>query len=82
MVLGSDLPARAAVMEHCIRRATSWAAAHPDNFVFAKRSTADGERWLESYGFVPVTDRDGIWMRTPSTAFARRRKRRLVASPG
>ena len=81
MVLGSDLPAKASVMERCIRRTTSWAAAHPDNYVFAKRSTVEGERWLESYGFVPVTDRSGIWMRAPSTPIARRRRRRLVATP-
>lgn len=80
MVLGSDLSARVSVMEHCITRVSKWTAAHPDGYVFAKRSTADGERWLTSYDFVPVSDRDGIWMRSPSLPAARRPKRRLIAS--
>lgn len=80
MVLGSDLSARVSVMERCIARVSKWTAAHPDGWVLAKRSTDDGERWLSSYGFVPVSDRDGIWMRDPSLPDGRRSRRRRVAS--
>ena len=80
MVLGADLAARASVMERCIYRTTSWVSAHPDAYVFAKRSTDDGERWLDTYGFVPVNDRSGIWLRHPSTPTDRRRRRRVVAT--
>lgn len=79
MVLGADLPSRAAVMERCIARVTSWAAAHPEGRIFAKRSTDDGERWLEHYGFMPVGESDGIWLRDPTAPGSRRRRRRLAA---
>ena len=80
MVLGSDLSARVSVMERCLTRVSKWTAAHPDGWVLAKRATADGERWLSSYDFVPVTDREGIWMRDPSLPAGRRDKRRRIAS--
>jgi hypothetical protein len=82
MVLGSDLSARVSVMERCIARVSKWTAPHPDGWVLAKRSTGDGERWLSSYDFVPVSDRDGIWMRDPSLAPSDRRRgrRRRIAS--
>ena len=80
MVLGSDLAARTSVMERCIHRVTRWTSAHPDGLVLAKRSTDDGGRWLEAYGFQPIGDAAGIWMRDPSVPFTRRRKRRLVVS--
>lgn len=80
MVLGSDLSARVSVMERCIARVRKWTAAHPDGWVLAKRATDDGERWLSSYGFVPVSDRDGIWMRDPTLPDGRRGRRRRIAS--
>lgn len=78
MVLGSDLAARAAVMDECLRRCTTWASSHRDGYIFAKRSTADGQRWLERYGFVPVTDEDHIWARQTAVPNNRPRRRRLV----
>ncbi len=78
MVLGSDLAARASVMDECLRRCTNWAGSHRDGYIFAKRSTADGQRWLERYGFVPVTDEDHIWARQTSTPNNRPRRRRLI----
>ena len=80
MVLGCDLPARASVMDRCITRWTTWASMHPESQIFAKRSTADGERWLEKYGFLPVADRDAIWVRSASAPVAQPRRRRLVAA--
>ncbi len=44
------------------------------------RSTADGERWLEKYGFRPVAGRDHIWVRQASTPLAQPRRRRLTAA--
>lgn len=76
MVLGADMSARASVMERCVRRVSRWADSHPDGYIFAKRSTADGQRWLEGYGFVPVTTRDGIWLRD-GAASRRWQRRRL-----
>jgi hypothetical protein len=78
MVLGADLPARAAVMDWCLHRCTTWAATHRDGYIFAKRSTADGQRWLENYGFVPVTDEDHIWARQTAMPNNRPRRRRLI----
>ena len=78
MVLGVDLSARAAVMDHCLHRCTVWAGHHRDGYIFAKRSTADGQRWLENYGFVPVTDEDHLWARQTSMPNTRPRRRRLV----
>ena len=80
MVLGADLSARGSVMERCIQRITRWSAAHPDGIILAKRSTDDGGRWLEGYGFSPIADPDGIWMRDPAIPTTRRRKRRLIAT--
>jgi hypothetical protein len=80
MVLGADLAARASVMERCIDRVTRWYTAHPDGIILAKRSTDDGGRWLENYGFSPVASPDGIWMRDPAIPATRRRKRRLIAT--
>ena len=39
--------------------------------------TADGQRWLENYGFVPVTDEDHIWARQTAMPNNRPRRRRL-----
>ncbi len=78
MVLGSDLSARATVMDQCLHRCSAWAARHPNGHIFAKRATDDGERWLHNYGFVPVTDKDHIWVRRCSAPLARPRRRRLV----
>lgn len=78
MVLGSDLSARATVMDWCLHRCTVWGNAHRDAYIFAKRSTADGQRWLEKYGFVPVTDEDHIWARQTAMPNNRPRRRRLV----
>lgn len=76
MVLGVDVAARASVMERCVRRVSRWADEHSGGYIFAKRSTADGQRWLEGYGFVPVTTRDGIWLRD-GAASRRWQRRRL-----
>ena len=81
MVLGVDLPSRAAVMERCIARLTRWASTKPDGLLLAKRSTGDGERWLERYDFRPIGDQGGIWMRDPSAPPSRRRRRRLAQVP-
>ena len=78
MVLGSDLSARATVMEQCLNRCSVWAARHPDGHIFAKRSTDDGGRWLHNYGFVPVADEDHIWVRRCAAPLARPRRRRLI----
>lgn len=78
MVLGSDLAARATVMDWCLHRCKIWADVHRDSYIFAKRSTADGQRWLEKYGFVPVTDEDHIWARRASMPTTRPRRRRLI----
>jgi hypothetical protein len=82
MVLGADWSARVSVMGHCIQRLTKWMGAHPDGYLFAKRSTEDGERWLTRQGFRPVTDTDGIWMRDPALPAVRRKRsrRRLIAT--
>jgi hypothetical protein len=82
MVLGADWSARVSVMGHCIQRLTKWMGAHPDGYLFAKRSTEDGERWLTRQDFRPVTDTDGIWMRDPALPAVRRKRsrRRLIAT--
>ena len=80
MVLGADLSARASVMDHCLNRCTAWAMTHPQANIFAKRSTADGERWLENYGFTPIAERDHVWVRPASLPVTRPRRRRLVAA--
>jgi transcriptional regulator with XRE-family HTH domain len=63
MVLGADVSSRSAVMERCIHRVARWSTVHPRRQILAKRSTADGERWLKRYGFVPIAENEGIWLR-------------------
>ena len=76
---GVDLSARAAVMDWLpppLLRPDG--RTHRDGYIFAKRSTADGQRWLEKYGFLPVTDEDHIWARQTSRPRNRPRRLRLI----
>ncbi|MGL5811557.1 MAG: helix-turn-helix domain-containing protein [Nocardioides sp.] len=82
MVLGADISSRSAVMERCINRVSRWSAAHPAGRILARRATSDGQRWMKRYGFLPIGDDHGVWLRDAETPRQTWHARRLKSAVG